>query len=220
MEPMLGIIVAWPANWAPVGWALCNGQALSVQQYTALFSIIGTTYGGDGRTTFNLPNLNGRVMMGPSPTVGPAQLGAIGGNASSPAQINATGNVTIGVANLPAHSHAATFTGATGTTAQVAIPVDNDSPATDNVPDTTMVLGKGVTGSVAAKTYSTGAANSTLKPFDVTLPAAGGAVAVQNTGNGTALPVTVTGTATVPTLPPYIGMNFIIAVQGLYPDRP
>ena len=64
MDGTIGTIMLFAANWAPRNWALCNGQLLQIAQYQALFSIIGTYYGGDGRTTFGLPDLRGRVPLG------------------------------------------------------------------------------------------------------------------------------------------------------------
>ena len=64
MEPFVGQITVFPFNFAPVGWALCEGQLLPISQNTALFSLLGTSYGGDGRTTFALPDLRGRVPVG------------------------------------------------------------------------------------------------------------------------------------------------------------
>ena len=65
MEPFLGQIQAFGFNFAPRGWAKCEGQLLAISQNTALFSLLGTTYGGDGRTTFGLPDLRGRVIISP-----------------------------------------------------------------------------------------------------------------------------------------------------------
>ena len=64
MEPFVGQITVFPFNFAPVGWALCEGQLMPISQNTALFSLLGTFYGGDGRTTFALPDLRGRVPVG------------------------------------------------------------------------------------------------------------------------------------------------------------
>ena len=64
MEPFLSQILIWPPNFAPQGWAFCAGQLIPISQNTALFSLIGTFYGGDGQTTFALPNLQGRVPIG------------------------------------------------------------------------------------------------------------------------------------------------------------
>ncbi len=64
MEPILGQIIIFAGNFAPRGWASCNGQLMPIDQYQTLYSIVGTTYGGDGRTTFALPDLRGRVLVG------------------------------------------------------------------------------------------------------------------------------------------------------------
>jgi microcystin-dependent protein len=64
-EPFIGQIIMFGGNFAPRGWAFCDGQLVSITQNTALFSILGTTYGGDGRTTFGLPDLRGRVPLHP-----------------------------------------------------------------------------------------------------------------------------------------------------------
>src|ERR1700691_170359 len=99
-EPFLGEIRIFGFTFNPQGWALCNGQLLSITQNSALFSLLGTYYGGDGRTTFALPNLQGRV---------PIHQGNGGG--LSPYVIRQPGVVetaTLTVGNLPAHNHLAT----------------------------------------------------------------------------------------------------------------
>jgi len=102
MEPFLGEIKAVGFNWAPVGWALCNGQLLSIAQNTALFSLLGTSYGGDGVTTFGLPNLQGRVPIHQGQSQGTSQydIGQVGG----------TETVTATTINLPMHTHIASAT--------------------------------------------------------------------------------------------------------------
>jgi microcystin-dependent protein len=77
MNPFIGLICMFGGNFAPRGWAFCDGQLLSIAQNTALFSILGTTYGGDGRTTFALPDLRGRVAIHPGngPGLTPRNLG-------------------------------------------------------------------------------------------------------------------------------------------------
>ena len=97
MEPFIGQIQAFGFNFAPRGWATCEGQLLSINQNQALFSLLGTTYGGDGRTTFGLPDLRGRTMIseGTGPGLTPRALGARGGSESN--------NLT--VAQMPAHTH-------------------------------------------------------------------------------------------------------------------
>lgn len=86
-EPFLGEISIFAGNFAPRGWALCDGQLLPISQNTALFSLLGTTYGGDGRTTFGLPDLRGRVPMhaGYGPGLTPRTLGQRGGVEETPA---------------------------------------------------------------------------------------------------------------------------------------
>ena len=94
MEGTIGQIIMFGGNFAPRSWALCNGQLLAIAQNQALFSILGTTYGGDGRTTFGLPDLRGRVPMsaGNGPGLSPHNLGQKGGGETN----------TLSTANLPA----------------------------------------------------------------------------------------------------------------------
>jgi microcystin-dependent protein len=97
MEAFLGQIVMFGSNFAPRSWAFCDGQLIAISQNAALFSLLGTIYGGDGRTTFALPDMRGRVPVHPGNGSGLSQyqLGARGG----------TENTTLTVANLPAHTH-------------------------------------------------------------------------------------------------------------------
>ncbi|MFW6077992.1 MAG: phage tail protein [Gemmatimonadota bacterium] len=96
-EPFIGEIRAWGCTFAPRDWAACDGQLLPISQHTALFSIIGSQFGGDGRTTFALPNLGGRVPLGPGsgPGLTPRHVGEAGGEAA----------VTLTGDELPTHSH-------------------------------------------------------------------------------------------------------------------
>ncbi|MBN1204066.1 MAG: phage tail protein [Myxococcaceae bacterium] len=97
-EPFIGEIRMFGGNFAPKGWAFCNGQVLSIAQNTALFSLLGTTYGGNGQTTFALPNLQGRIPMhwGTGPGLTPRTLGESSGVES----------VTLISTQMPAHVHA------------------------------------------------------------------------------------------------------------------
>ena len=97
MEPFIGMIVQFGGNFAPRGWALCDGQLLSINSNSALFSILGTTYGGDGRSTFGLPDLRGRVAMhaGTGPGLTPRNLGHKSG----------AENVTLTINQMPNHNH-------------------------------------------------------------------------------------------------------------------
>jgi microcystin-dependent protein len=102
MEPLLGEIRWFGFNFAPRGWAFCEGQLLAVAQYSALFSLLGTTYGGDGRTSFALPDLRGRMMMGfgRGPGLSTRMVGQKSGREE----------ITLDVLNLPSHTHQARLT--------------------------------------------------------------------------------------------------------------
>jgi microcystin-dependent protein len=97
-EPMVGEIRMFAGNFAPAGWMLCEGQALPISENEVLFQLIGTTYGGDGETTFNLPNLQSRVPihMGTGPEGTTYQLGEMAG----------VETVTLTTQQIPTHSHA------------------------------------------------------------------------------------------------------------------
>ncbi|MCB0648973.1 MAG: phage tail protein [Saprospiraceae bacterium] len=107
MEPFIGQVIIFGGNFAIRGYAMCNGQLLSIAQNTALFSILGTTYGGDGRTTFGLPDLRGRVAMhyGQGPGLSPYNLGEIGGTQSRTLVV---GNLPPASVSIPASTNAAT----------------------------------------------------------------------------------------------------------------
>lgn len=113
VEPFVGQIACFGFNFAPVGWLPADGRLLPIQQYTPLFALLGTTYGGDGVRTFGLPNLQGRVVVGAGQLQGGAQYvqGQAGGAES----------VSLSVNNLPAHTH-------------TVAPVASSSDATDISP--------------------------------------------------------------------------------------
>lgn len=109
-EPFLAEIRIVPFNFAPVGWAFCDGQVLPIAQNIALFSLLGTNYGGNGQSTFALPDLRGRTPMHPGtgPGLTPRDLGESGGAET----------VTLTVAKMPAHSHFLKGVAAPATTSQ------------------------------------------------------------------------------------------------------
>lgn len=222
MDPILGQIILWPGTYVPEGWALCDGRALSIQQYQALFAILGTKYGGDGRTTFCLPNLVNRVVNGTQNLADATP----GGNATVNATCTGNGNVVIGANNLPAHNHPATFAPGTAQTLSIAIPAVAATPGTTDTPSNQTCLSKGVTmknGLLAgnAQVYNTAASDVTLKPFDVPLPAASGNVTVNNnTGGGQPLPIAVSVPVSISVMQPYLPMAYIIALEGIFPPRP
>jgi microcystin-dependent protein len=97
MEGTMAVVTTWAADFSPKNWAYCAGQLLSIAQNTALFSLLGTTYGGDGRVTFGLPDLRGRMPIGTGQLAGGENyvLGEVGGNA----------NTTLLISNIPSHNH-------------------------------------------------------------------------------------------------------------------
>src|SRR5438045_6226416 len=97
MDGVLAYVTLFAGNFAPRAWALCNGQILAISQNTALFSLLGTTYGGNGQTTFALPDLRGRVPLHPGqgPGLAPRSLGETAG----------TENVTLSTNQMPQHAH-------------------------------------------------------------------------------------------------------------------
>lgn len=126
MEPFIGQVVYFAGNFAPRGWAFCEGQLLAISQNSALFSIIGTTYGGDGRTTFGLPDLRGRAPV--SPGTGPGLPTVSWGQRFG----HPTTQLT--VANLPNHAHgfSVTASSVTGNTTDPTGAVLADSGQFDN----------------------------------------------------------------------------------------
>ena len=122
-EPFVGEIRMFAGNFAPRGWAFCDGQLLSVSQNDALFSLLGTIYGGDGRTTFGLPDLRGRIPIhaGQGPGLSQRRLGAKAG----------AEQVTLTVNQLPSHTHAAEASDDLGTTPNPADAVPAKSTTVD-----------------------------------------------------------------------------------------
>lgn len=201
-------------NFAPRGWALCNGQLLSIAQNTALFSLLGTTYGGDGISTFALPDLRGRVPVGgqaAGPGITNIQMGEKSGSNSVTVSASGSASVTLAEANLPAHTHAATgLTGATSVSVStggggVLMPsagsmLTNSSPG---VPSAAAIYAASASGPV-----NLGGVSTTV----------GGATA--STGSGTTLVAPVSVSAQPASImQPYLGVNYIIALQGIYPSR-
>lgn len=192
INPYIGEISVVAFSYAPEGWALCDGSLLSRTTYAALFSLIGITYGmGDGRTTFALPDLRGRfpVGVGQGANLGPVALGENRGAEQLPLK----------PANLPAHTHDASFTSA-------GVRPTGYSGGGSLTNPTGAVLANPVgEGGVTLAAFAPAAqANAGLAPLPVD-----GQVAVQPTGSG--LPLDLRN--------PALGLNYIIAIEGLYPSR-
>ena len=179
MGPFIGQIIMFAGNFAPRGWAFCNGQHLPISSNAALFSILGMTYGGNGRTTFALPDLRGRAAVHPGTAIGvkSIKLGEKDGQS----------DVALTLQEMPSHGHTASGTarcqsaGASTNQPQANIwgRVESSIPAYSNQPpDTTMVADS----------------------VNVTVNAVGGSWPHNN-------------------MQPYLGINFIIALQGIFPPH-
>jgi len=174
-DQFIGEIRLVPFNFAPVGWALCNGAVLSIAQNTALFSLLGTQFGGDGIRTFALPNLQGQVPMdwGSGAGLTPRVIGESGGSPT----------VTLLQSEIPSHSHSLNGNAITGTTGSPAGMLVSEPPGSARK---------------AGDLYSTSPANTPLLA-------------------GSVLPIG--GNQPHNNLQPYLTLNFIIALTGVFPAR-
>lgn len=172
--PLIGEIRSFAGNFPPRGWALCDGQLLTISSNTALFSILGTTYGGDGRVTFGLPDLRGRVPIhvGSGAGLSPKSLGQQGG----------AENHTLTSLEIPNHTH--------------SIPADSD-PGTEVGPTS----------------------SNPAYPAEALL--AGRAVTKYNTTSDGVMATSSTEGGNQPhnNMQPSLAINFIIALQGVFPSR-
>jgi microcystin-dependent protein len=199
MDGYIGTILPWAATFAPRNWAFCNGQLIPLSQSQALYSLIGTIYGGDGRATVGLPNLQSRVMIGHGQIPG-LQAYALG-------QVGGIDLYRLSESQMPTHTHDNAVNGTPSTvTTNIAIPSVSGSDANMAKPTNTAVLGK-MTGTTM---YSTNAPDSNLKPFNA---------------SGTVTPLVSISNAPagsgnlIDNRPPYQAVNFIICIDGLYPAR-
>jgi microcystin-dependent protein len=186
-EPFIAEIKMFGGNFAPRGYALCEGQLLSINTNQSLFSVLGTTYGGDGRTTFGLPDLRGRspVGEGQGPGLSDIDLGQKGGSETN----------TITVNNMPSHTHAAT------TTATATLKGTN-AAGNSSLPGGHILASKRRT-----NIYS----DAAVPDVDMNAASVDVAVTVTNvdTGDGSA----------INNRSPFQAVNFIIALEGLFPSR-
>jgi len=200
MDPFIAQLLLWPMNWAPTYWAQCDGRSMSIQQNTALYSLLGITFGGNGTSNFNLPDFRGRVPIGLGTRTGTSinyNIANIGGNE----------NMALTAANLPSHTHTAAVT-----TTPISVTI-KASPAagTDNVPGTngSTTLAASMASRAAGSTIYNNQAPTVA--MNTATAVSGGVSTVVNaaTGNGTAFDNRM----------PYLAVNFIIALNGIYPTR-
>lgn len=160
MTVYLGTVMSFGFDFAPKGWANCYGQLLAISTNQALFSLMGTTFGGDGRTTFGLPNLQGRTIVGYGiDTTGRSwQMGEISGVPTT----------TLLIPNLPSHTHA--------TQTPISLPAYGDTAVSTDPTDSVFAITSG------ANAYSNVAANGALRPFpeNMTVGVAGGSTPFNN----------------------------------------
>ena len=173
MEGYIAQVMWFAATFEPRNWAYCDGRLISIAQNTALFSLLGTTYGGNGIQTFALPDFRGRTVVGAGQ--GPGLSNYVEGQKGGAAQ------TTLTQANIPSHTHPATAT----------LSVSTKAANSEEAPGS--ILGNA---DVYAKTQSGALGGVTAQP---TGPAGGG--------------------ATFSTRQPYLGMNFVICLYGIYPSR-
>jgi len=184
MDGVIGEIRMFAGNFEPGSWAFCNGQVLAISQNAALFSILGTTYGGNGTSTFALPNLNGSAAMGTGTNQGGSdrQLGEDGGAMTN----------SLTSTNIPPHTHAAQ-----GTVTPGAI----SAAGTKNLP----------TNNYPAKPSDNSAVYG-LAPSNVQMGQSAVSVTLDPAGNASPQAFSI--------VQPSVGMNFIICLRGVFPDRP
>jgi len=186
-EPFIGEIILFAGNFAPRNWAFCQGQLLSIAQNTALFSILGTQYGGDGRTNFGLPDLRGRAVVGVGQ--GPGLSRYLEGQAGGVEE------VTLGSNQIPSHNHGVTHTASFGAQTGNA---DLHEPAPDRA------LGiPTIQGNAGLNIYSS-------QPPDTDIEAGmSGNLVLDNAG----------GSQSHNNVQPFLAMNYIIALVGIFPSR-
>jgi len=188
-EPFIGQITMFGFDFAPRGWATCDGQLLSIAQYTAVFSLLGTAYGGDGRTTFGLPDLRSRfpTHQGQGPGLSRRTMGQAGGEE----------RVTLLETQMPTHNHTTNNNLSASSTlkASTSLGGDTSDPGGNSLGNTQSI-------------YKSAAPGTSMQSGSVETSISG-SVAVNNAG----------GSQSHDNMPPYQVVNFCIALQGLFPPR-
>jgi microcystin-dependent protein len=189
-ESLMGEIQAFGFSYAPQSWAQCWGQIMPIRQYTAMFSLLGTYYGGDGKVTFGLPDLRGRVAVGQGQGPGLTEkvIGEMGG----------TENVSLLLTNLPMHTHAINGGSAN---LMVSSQPGTQPNATDGV--STLAAFNDVNASNTNSAYNSSAPDVALSGFT---PLTG---TIGFTGGGT--PINM--------MQPTLGLNYCICIEGIFPQR-
>lgn len=218
MEPLLGEIKMFCGSFAPEGWFTCEGQTLPISQYTALFSILGTTYGGDGMSTFKLPDLRGAF-----PTQCTNISGVHRGGTYNFGETGGSQSVTLTSINMPPHTHSIVKGAGTNLVGGVTVNTTFNVNNTDNASTAAPTAGNALSavadlgGSGGFGIYNSGAPNTALNPQTATNT---------NTSTLTFNPAGLTlspwgsGPMPVPMVPNFVAMQYIIAYEGIYPSHP
>ncbi len=216
MEPFVGEINYVAFNFAPNGWFQCDGQTLSISQYTALYSLIGTAYGGDGITNFKLPDMRGKVPI----HQGQSQ-GYQGYSNYAMGQTGGVENVTLAAAQMPAHSHPAMAVSTSVSAVAPGASATSTLKAANVMGDMTTAANNAIATSSAALTKlysSTTAPNVDMHPDSVETVLTG--VNVTTTTNTAVTVGSTGGSLPLSIMQPYTTVNCIIAWQGVFPSRP
>ncbi|MCL5030728.1 MAG: tail fiber protein [Bacteroidetes bacterium] len=210
-EPFIASVDLWPVSWAPKGWALCDGALLSINQNSALYSLLGVAFGGDGQTTFGLPDLRGKVAVG----AGVSKTGTSYPFASTGGVEQVTLQPSQGP--LAAHTHPATYTDPnfTGTASGTVAPGANNGDrgvALSNTPvnNFPVALAAGTNNYATTANANMGVSNLSIT-VNVTKSSAGSVAVGQNAGMPASQPHE--------NRMPYLALNYIIALEGTYPTR-
>lgn len=199
MEGYLGEIRYFAGNFAPRGWSLCQGQQMPIAYYQALYTLIGTIYGGDGQVNFNLPDFRGRVAVGTGQAGGRSQV--LLGTASG------SENVTLATTNLPTHTHVVTTT-PINPGLKASVNSENASTHTPTNGVSIATAGYIASGSFVQNLgFNTATPAVALNPATVDL----NSLTVGNTIIGGSLPHN--------NMQPYLTVNFIICIEGIFPSR-
>lgn len=215
-EPFIGEIRLVAFNYAPRNWAFCDGQTLPIRQNEALFALLGTTYGGDGTNTFALPDLRGRASLhsGQGPGLILRQLGEVVGQEA----------VRLDIAEMPAHTHTAVTSAPQASIAvtndfvstTVKVPVTKEGGGTDD--PTNAILATATIPKGEAKVYSTGDPNGSLKEFAADVTVDPSFIGVSVGKPGVAL-LDTGGSQPHNNMQPSLVLNYIIALEGIFPPR-
>jgi microcystin-dependent protein len=198
MDEFIATIKMFGFNFAPRGWALCDGRILSIAQNTALFSLLGTTYGGNGQTTFALPDLRGRIALGQGqgPGLQNRTIGEVAGSETN----------TLTVPQMPAHNHTATATSNSTSTSTSTMSAESNAGSLQNP------SGKMFASGVQIYANEDPAANRTMSPQCV--------ATTTNTTTTTQVTVGNNGSSQpVNNLQPFLCVNYSICLEGIFPSR-